>query len=124
MNTRNMRDLPPPRKSTSTTSKPREAATRSTMPRTRSMSNAMKTGGLTHPGGMAKGENKKWACAHWCASPKPVLHNSSEVNNTPEAGKRQTEEQSLGLHCHPCQGENRFQKLESCRAETWKLGRP
>jgi hypothetical protein len=50
----------------------------------------MKTGGLSHPGGMAKGENKKWACAHWCASPKPVLHNSSEVNNTPEARKRQT----------------------------------
>jgi hypothetical protein len=59
------------------------------------MSNAMKTGYLSHDSRMAKGENKKWACAHWCASPKPVLHNSTDVNNTPETGKRQTAEASV-----------------------------
>jgi hypothetical protein len=58
----------------------------------------MKTGALSHRYRMAKGENKKWACAHWCASPKPVLHNSSEVNNTPEGGKRQTLGSVSGFH--------------------------
>ena len=67
--TRSMRALPPPRISTSTTSSPLEAATRSAISRTRSTSSAMNPVTYKLWQSRPKAKNRKWACAHWCASP-------------------------------------------------------
>src|SRR5580700_8316464 len=90
-NTRSVRALPLPRNSTSTTSSPLEAATRSAISRTRSSSSAMHP--ITYIGDARADllQRKSGLAPTGVLRQMLVLHNSSQFSNIrPMGDKRQT----------------------------------
>src|SRR5271165_5686249 len=113
-----MRALPPPNSSTSTTSRPLDCATRSTISRIRSKPAAIVAScnhpaiehkppiRLSLPPGVAdhqriKGGNKKWARAHRCASP-----DTSGSVVTPGGSDQNPQNTTVLLLIYPGNGQN------------------
>src|ERR1700739_1256386 len=101
-NTRNMRALPPPRNSTSTTSSPLEAATRSAISRTRSTSSAMNPMTYWRMAAAPEGlQTKMWAAPQCGASPKAGTQQFSNIYYTPGEGEKTNPKGSLDLSTIP-----------------------